>query len=109
MSRGKQSRGQCSFCGYETTKGSMTKHLATCPQRQTHIASAAQTNRTSEMLYHLRMYDAYSSDFWLDVEARGSAKLKDIDSYLRAIWRGCCANSMPVPIRTRIMANRSHW
>jgi len=92
MTRGKQSRGQCAFCGYETTKGSMTRHLVACPQRQTHIAGAAQTNRTPEMLYHLRMYDAYDSDFWLDVEVRGSAKLKDIDSYLRAIWLECCGH-----------------
>jgi hypothetical protein len=33
MPRGKQSRGQCAFCGYATTKGSMSKHLAACPQR----------------------------------------------------------------------------
>jgi len=70
----------------------MVKHLAACPQLRAHITKAAQTNRTPEMLYHLRMYDAYSSDFWLDVEARGSAKLKDIDSYLRAIWLECCGH-----------------
>src|SRR6266699_1692573 len=80
MPRGSQSRGQCAFCGYETTKGSMVKHLATCPQRHVRITSAEQTNRQTETLYHLRVQDAYNSDFWLDVEVRGVATLKDIDA-----------------------------
>jgi hypothetical protein len=92
MPRRAQSRGQCAFCGYSTTKGSMTRHLATCPQRQSQISSAAQTNRKPETLYHLRAQDAYASDFWLDLEVRGSATLKDIDSYLRAIWLECCGH-----------------
>jgi hypothetical protein len=92
MPRGKQSRGQCAFCGYETTKGSMLKHLAACPQRHAQIASAEQTNRKPETLYQLRMQDAYNSDFWLDLEVRGSASLKDIDAYLRAIWLECCGH-----------------
>ena len=88
MPRGAQSRGQCAFCGYTTTKGSMPRHLAACPQRQAQISSAAQTNRKPETLYHLRMQDAYASDFWLDLEVRGSATLKDIDAYLRAHLAG---------------------
>ncbi len=92
MPRGKQSRGQCAFCGYETTKGSMSKHVATCPQRQAQTVSAEQTNRKPEPLYHLRMQDAYDSNFWLDIEVRGSATLKDIDAYLRAIWLECCGH-----------------
>jgi hypothetical protein len=92
MPRGKQSRGQCAFCGYETTKGSMAKHIAACPQRLAKQAGAEQSNRKPETLYYLRMQDAYASDFWLDLVVRGSAKLKDIDSYLRAIWLECCGH-----------------
>ena len=92
MPRGKQSRGQCAFCGYETTKGSMSKHLAACPKRQAQMVGAAQTGRKAEPLYYLRMQDAYDSQFWLDLEVRGSASLKDIDAYLRAIWLECCGH-----------------
>jgi len=92
MPRGTQSRGQCAFCGYATTKGSMPKHLATCPQRQAQMSSADQTNRKPETLYHLRIQDAYDSNFWLELEVRGSATLKDIDTYLRAIWLECCGH-----------------
>jgi len=92
MPRGTQSRGQCAFCGYETTKGSMTKHLATCPQRKALLTSAELARRAPEPVYHLRAQDAYDSAFWLDLEVRGSAKLKDIDAYLRAIWLECCGH-----------------
>ena len=92
MPRGTPSRGTCTFCGYETTKGSMGKHLATCPQRKAQMAGTEQTKIQPEMLYHLRIQDAYNSAFWLDVEVRGSAKLNDIDAYLRAIWLECCGH-----------------
>jgi hypothetical protein len=92
MPRGKQSRGRCAFCGYETTKGAMGRHLASCQERAALIAAAEQSKRKPETLHHLRAQDAYSSDFWIDLEVRGSATLKDIDTYLRAIWLECCGH-----------------
>ncbi len=46
----------------------------------------------SETLYHLRVQDAWRNEFWLDLEMRGSATLKDLDDYLRAIWLECCGH-----------------
>lgn len=92
MPRGKQSRGTCAFCGFETTKGNMSKHLATCSQRHTQPVTDAKSHQPAQSLYHLRIQDAYSSDFWLDVEVPGSASLKHIDTYLRAIWLECCGH-----------------
>lgn len=90
MPRKKQSRGTCSYCGREISKGGMIRHLATCPKRQEIIAVSDRKPGPSETLYHLRIEDAWSSDFWLDLEMRGSATLKDLDYYLRAIWLECC-------------------
>ena len=92
MAPRKQSRGRCVFCGHETTKASMGKHLLSCVQRQAQIADAQQTKCKPEALYHLRVQDAYSSQFWLDLEVRGSATLNDVDDYLRAIWLECCGH-----------------
>ena len=92
MPRKKQSRGTCVFCGHETTKGAMSKHMAACPQRQAQSAQAEQSKRKPEVLYYLRAQDAYGGDFWLDLEVRGSATLKEIDAYLRAIWLECCGH-----------------
>lgn len=92
MPRGKQSKGKCAYCGQETTKGPMAKHLDTCPQRQQAIAQAEQGTGATETLYHLRVQDAYRPAFWLDLEMRGSATLNDLDRYLRAIWLECCGH-----------------
>ena len=92
MPRGKQSRGRCEYCGYGTTKGSIGQHLEKCPQRQERMADAAQSKRQAEPLYHIRAQDAWVGDFWIDLEVRGSATLKDIDAYLRGIWLECCGH-----------------
>lgn len=87
-----QSRGTCAYCGYETTKGAMARHLDKCPVRQERIAAAAQGKIKPETIYHLRAQDAHAKNFWLDLEVNGSAKLQDIDRYLRAIWLECCGH-----------------
>jgi hypothetical protein len=92
MPRGKQSQGKCAYCSKEISKGSVKKHLATCAQRQEKIAAAEQKKGTSQTLYHLRVQDAYTRDFWLDLEVPGSATLANLDKYLRAIWLECCGH-----------------
>jgi hypothetical protein len=92
MPRGQQSRGACAFCQFEGAKAAITRHLATCPERKKLIEHAEQSKRKSETLIHLRVQDQGSAAFWLDLELKGSAKLGDIDSYLRAIWLECCGH-----------------
>jgi hypothetical protein len=70
----------------------MIQHLRACSQREEAIASAAQKSGKSETLYHLRIEDSWSADFWLDLEMRGSATLQTLDRYLRAIWLECCGH-----------------
>lgn len=70
----------------------MSKHFAKCPRRQEQIAAADQSARKPEDLIHLRVQDAYAKQFWLDLEVRASAQLKDLDAYLRAIWLECCGH-----------------
>lgn len=92
MPRGKQSRGTCAFCGFETTKGSMSKHLATCSRRLAQAAAEPSSKQPSQTLYYLRVQDACDHNFWLDLEVQGAASLKQIDAYLRAIWLECCGH-----------------
>jgi hypothetical protein len=70
----------------------MTKHLSACPKRQAMIAQAERRKARREKLYHLRVQDAWGGDFWLELETRGTATLKDLDHYLRAIWLECCGH-----------------
>lgn len=92
MPREKASKGTCGYCGQEITKSGAAKHLSTCPKRQTAIEKAEGRKTKSETLYHLRVEDASRSEFWLDLEVRGSCTLKDIDFYLRGIWLECCGH-----------------
>ena len=92
MPRKKQSQGTCSYCGAEIAKGGVTKHLSACAKRQAIIEEAEHRQAASETLCHLRVQDAWRSEFWLDLEVRGVSTLKDLDHYLRCIWLECCGH-----------------
>lgn len=92
MARRRQSRGKCTYCQRELTKGSMLRHLGACTERLKVIADSDSRRGTKESLYHLRVQDAWQSDFWLDLEVRESATLENLDQYLRAIWLECCGH-----------------
>jgi hypothetical protein len=68
----------------------MAKHLAACPQRRAMIEKANGKKGESETLFHLRVQDTGSGDYWLDLEMRGNSALSTLDHYLRAIWLECC-------------------
>ena len=94
MSRRKQSQGKCIFCGREMTKGGLSRHLKTCPHRLEliNVAENEEPEGQTQQLYHLQIQDAWSADFWLHLEMKGTASLKDLDRYLRAIWLECCGH-----------------
>jgi len=92
MARATQPKGECAYCGHQTTKAAMTKHLSSCAPRKEAIEKADGKAGEKETLYHLRVQDAGQGQFWLDLEMRGSAMLKDLDHYLRAIWLECCGH-----------------
>jgi hypothetical protein len=74
-------------------RNGISRHLSVCQKRQAVIEKAQTRDKIgSETLYHLRVQDAYRSEFWLDLEMRGCGTLKDIDSYLRSIWLECCGH-----------------
>lgn len=92
MSRKPQSRGICQYCGEETAKSGMSRHLAKCDKRIQAIQTADAEKGSEETLLHIRVQDAYAKDFWLDLEMRGSASLEKLDAYLRAVWLECCGH-----------------
>jgi len=92
MPRGKQSRGNCTYCSQVFTKSGMTKHLAVCAKRKDAISKAAGNKGKPVNLYHLRIQAAGLSQYWLDLEMKGTATLEALDDYLRAIWLECCGH-----------------
>lgn len=92
MARSPISRGQCTYCGHVAAKHTISKHLQSCAVRKERKEQAAASGRAAETLHHIRVQNRYDKDFWLDLEVRGSATLKQIDSYLRDIWLECCGH-----------------
>lgn len=92
MSNRKQATGACIYCGKEMTRGGLARHLRTCAQRQQAIVAANAQRGEDQTLYHLQVQDAWGSDYWLHLEMRGNATLKDLDFYLREIWLECCGH-----------------
>jgi len=91
MTRKKQSRGNCIYCGSLMTKTGMAKHLQSCDKRKETITDAA-VSRYGEIFYHLQIEEAWQGGFWLHLEMSGKATLDDLDEYLRAIWLECCGH-----------------
>lgn len=92
MPRKKQSKGKCAYCGQEIAKSGTTKHLGSCVPLLEAIAIADHDKTRHEPLYRLRVQAKEIPEFWLNIEMRGSAKLVDLDKYLRAIWLECCGH-----------------
>lgn len=92
MSNKKRLKGACAYCGTEIAKNVSIRHLANCAGRKRVITRAENGKGKSEALYHLRVQAVGMDEFWLDLETCGSARLKDLDSYLRAIWLECCGH-----------------
>lgn len=92
MTQRNQLKGKCSYCGQEIAKNVVAKHLGACVRRQEAITKAENTQSEAEALYHLRIQATGLNQFWLDLEMHGSSTLKDLDSYLRAIWLECCGH-----------------
>jgi hypothetical protein len=63
----------------------MTQHVAACAAE--HNASGAQ-----QSIVQLRIEADGDPRYWLYLEARATAKLKQLDSALRDIWLECCGH-----------------
>ena len=89
MARRRQTRGECVFCSREMTRGGLSKHLKSCPER---LEAQAAAQGRAQKLYHLLVQDAWEGYYWLHLEMRSDADLEDLDDYLRAIWLECCGH-----------------
>jgi hypothetical protein len=92
MNASGKTEGACAFCGKRATRGGMARHLRSCAARKTAMDAADAGAGEDETLIHLQVQDAHGGEFWLHLEMRGTATLKKLDDYLRAIWLECCGH-----------------
>ena len=80
------SYGTCALCAKRTTKAGMSRHLGSC------LAEHEPSQGKSARLFRLRIEDAYSPIFWMDVEMRANSTLEKLDDFLRGEWLECCGH-----------------
>lgn len=86
-----RSKGGCRYCGKEYTKSGMIKHLSTCKQRQS-TWSSDDSGEKQAGYFSLSIEGTYCKEYWLVIEIKEEAKLKDLDQFLRDIWLECCGH-----------------
>lgn len=87
-------KGKCKYCGKEYTLGYMKRHLLSCRERQQKQDEEKGTGKGAVKCgyFELQIYDRYNHDYWLFIEVRETAKLRDVDCFLRDIWLECCGH-----------------
>lgn len=87
--------GKCELCGKSYRKSGMARHLQSCLTRtgwpeQPAATSSRQPRQVQGI--HISVTDTYRPEYWMHLAAPASAKLSDLDDYLRAIWLDCCGH-----------------
>jgi hypothetical protein len=80
------SAGVCALCGEKASAAKMAAHLRRCAPSHDAPKGAAVP------LHQLHVQATYSPVFWLDIEAKSGATLRQLDQFLRRIWLECCGH-----------------
>ncbi len=86
--------GTCAICNATITKKEAKKHVSACLQESGRDAKAMGRKKSPAKLYHLLVEGSgLSGDlYWMHLKALGSARLRDLDTFLRDIWLECCGH-----------------
>lgn len=82
MARRAIRRGKCYNCKKEFGKTAVKRHLMKCNN-----LGEGNTN-----YFMLKIEGYYDKDYWIYVQIKEAATLKDLDSFLRDIWLECCGH-----------------
>jgi len=80
------SYGACCLCNERVSKAAAGRHAKKCAPA--HDASGG----TPERVFALRVESPYTPAYWLDLEIKAKARLRDLDAFLRRIWLECCGH-----------------
>lgn len=87
------SRGTCFLCNGTFSKAGMTRHLQSCLQKHpADDAAAPESKNQRARVLDLVVEGRYASVYWLHLEVRASARLLDLDRFLRDLWLECCGH-----------------
>lgn len=90
MGRRPESHGKCVFCNESFAFSSMTRHFESCEKRKQALHGENAEKRSR--VYGLKIWATYNPAYWLFLEMAHSAKLEDLDHFLRKTWLECCGH-----------------
>lgn len=82
MAKTTSTRGRCYNCKKEFAKTGMKRHLMRCND----------LGEGSTSYFMLKIEGYYNEDYWIYVQIKETATLKDLDTFLRNIWLECCGH-----------------
>jgi hypothetical protein len=81
--------GICRFCLNTFAGRSIGRHLTACQVKKQRDREAMKGKKTVP-IYHLKLWGY--KPYWLHIEMQATAKLTDLDRFLRQIWLECCGH-----------------
>jgi hypothetical protein len=84
-------KGTCSFCHATFSKGTITRHLTSCPQRASNVNAGSQKQKKSKV-FHLVVDGRDNPQYWMHINVPEEATLTALDDFLRQTWVECCGH-----------------
>lgn len=84
-----KTKGFCRYCKKEYTKAGMLRHLQTCAERK---RALEEKNGKSGGYFELVLSGKENQEYWLIIEMKEAATLRDLDQFIRDIWVECCGH-----------------
>ncbi len=85
-----KNEGICRFCLETFSGAAMSRHLVACKAKKEHDVKAEKKAKDKYPIYHIKL-SSYG-DYWLHIEMKAAAKLRELDDFLRRIWLECCGH-----------------
>ena len=100
------SKGECRLCGKTYSKAGMTRHIEAC-LRNKEAVEAESLKPGGAGFYHIRAqgYGLPGCWYWMHLQVRRDATLRDLDDFLRDTWLECCGHLSAFTIKGKQYAS----
>ena len=85
-----KNEGMCRFCLKTFSASAMGRHLSTCKAKKEQDAQELAKAKIKYPIYHINI--SSNRYYWLHIEMKAAATLRELDNFLRQIWLECCGH-----------------
>ncbi len=90
-----KSSGKCQFCNEIISKSAMKRHLKDCTKRKEIIQQRLENKKIWQkrcQFYLVKIQAMHNKNYWIYLDIKETATLKDLDAFLRELWLDCCGH-----------------